>query len=299
MSGAGLRRPAALAAAVALVLAGCLSDAAPTPAPTATPEPEPTPVVTTFELDTTAWYGGLVLTFWTATATLDAKGGPVEVDVTVANPGEAEASFEGPIRLTSADAVVEPTRETVLPVVPPGGTAAAIVTFDIDGDFDIQAATIRVGRDAEHQAIVPLVAGPGAAPVTLEPLEVEVAVDGRAGSISVELYHLELRADLPDWGQELPRDVLALTLSYYATFRSDFAGGAAFTTENVRLVLPDGTRIGPRRDGHSHSIALLRPNRRNAISTRFEIPAPGDGSYKLAVSDGTATVDLPFVIELP
>lgn len=298
MSGPGLRRPVALAAATALVTAACLTDAPDSSAaPSATLEPEPTPVVTTYHLDTTVWYGGLVLTFGTATAILDAKGGPVEVEVVLANPGEVEAELGGPIRLAARDAAVEPTRETDLPAVPAGGTAAAVVTFEVDGAFYVPAAAIRVGRDSEHQAIVPLVAGPEATPVTLEPLEVEVAVEGRAGSIEVRLTHVELRADLPDWDQELPADVLALTLSYFATLRSDFPGGAAFTTENVRLTLPNGETIGPRRDGHSHSIALLRPNRRNTISTRFEVPAPGSGAYAFVVSDGSATVSLGFVIE--
>ncbi|MEW5991860.1 MAG: hypothetical protein AB1736_11025 [Chloroflexota bacterium] len=300
MSGPGRRRPVAFAAALALALAGCLTDApVPTPGPSPSVEPEPTPVVTTYRLGTTAWYGGLVLTFGTATATLDAKGGPVEVKVRFDNPGQADARLGGPIRLVAGDAVAEPTRETVLPLVPAEGSADALVTFEVDGTFDVVVAAIRVGRDSEHQAIVPLVAGPEAPPVTLEPLMLDVTGTGTAGAIVAELVGVELRADLPDWGQELPREVMALTVTYHATFRSDFVGGAAFTTDNVRLVLPDGTRIAPRRDGHSHRIALLRPNRRNIIATRFEVPAPGDGRYELAVSDGSATVGLAFVIELP
>ncbi|HET9435757.1 MAG TPA: hypothetical protein VFO50_02780 [Candidatus Limnocylindrales bacterium] len=304
MTRAGLpRRPVRLAVvglALAVALGGCLADA-PTPEPVASPtlKPDPTPVVTTFDLDTTVWYGGFVIVVGRATATLDAKGGPVAVALTLENPGDTEATLDGPIRLTSGDAVVEPTRETDLPAIPAAGRADAVVTFEIDQTFVLAEAAVRIGRDTEHQAIVPLVSGPETAAVTLEPLIIEIAAEGQAGAVLVDVYRLELRADLPDWDQELPSDVLALTLFYHATFRSDFPGGASFTTDNVALRLPDGETIGPRRDGRSHSIALLRPNRRNTISTRFEVPVPGGGRYGFIVRDGSAWKVIPIDIVLP
>jgi hypothetical protein len=194
---------------------------------------------------------------------------------------------------------VEPTRETDLPAVPAAGRAEVVVTFEIDETFVLAEAAVRIGRDTEHQAIVPLVSGPETAAVTLEPLVIEIAAEGQAGAVLVDVYRLELRADLPDWDQELTSDVLALTLFYHATFRSDFAGGASFTTDNINLRLPDGETIGVRRDGRSHSIALLRPNRRNTISSRFEVPVPGGGRYGFIVRDGAASVVIPFDIVLP
>ena len=299
MIGGRLLGLASLASVVALVVAGCLTDApVATPEPTPTPRPEATPIVTRYPLNTRVWYGGLILTFGTATATIDEKGGPVAIDLTLENTGGVEAGLDGPVRLKAGETSLEPTRETVLPLVPAATTVATTVTFEVGEGFDPATATIELGRTIEHQGIVPLVSGATAA-VTLEPLGFEVSVEGQAGSIFIKVHSAELRADLPDWGLELPRDVLALTLSYDATFRSDFPGGAAFTTENVRLVLPGGERVGPRPDGHSHSIALLRPNRRNTILTRFEVPAPGSGNYTFVVGDGATTVDLPFAIQVP
>ncbi len=293
-------RAATLAALAALVVAGCLTDA-PTfsPEPTVTPEPEPTATITAWPLNTTVWYGGLVMTFGTAISTIDAKGGPVAVDVSIGNPGAGDASLDGPLRLIADGREVEPSRETVLPLVPGGGITRTTVVFEVDGAFPVADSAIWVGRPEEHRAIVPLVPGLHET-VTLQPISVDVAVKGQAGSLFVELHELELRADLPDWDQELGSSVLALTLTYDATFRSDFSGGFAFTEANVALRLPDGTIVQPRRDGHSQSVLIiLARDREIQLQSRFEVPVPGVGTYAFVVKDGAATTDLPFTIEVP
>jgi hypothetical protein len=300
LTGEGLRRAVALGATAGLLLAGCLVDA-PTPSlrPTPTPEPDPTATVTVYPLDTTIWYGGLVLTFGSATATLDAKGGPIAVDLTIQNPGPEDANLDGPLLLTAAGRAIQTSRETVLPLVPAGGQVALPLVFVVDGAFDVAAAVIRVGRSGENRALVPFVPGV-VEPVTLAPVTAELAVEGQAGALRIELSGLDLRADLPDWHQELPRGVLALTLTYSATFRSGFAGGFAFTPDNVALRLPDGTTVGSRSDGHSQSILVIRPGvREGALHSRFEVPSPGGGAYALVVRDGRATKLLPFTVELP
>ena len=299
MIGAGLRRPVALALAlaIALALAGCITDApAPTAVPTATPEPEATPTITSYPLDRTVWYGGFVMTFSSATSSLDAKGGPVTVELVLGNPGPEDATMDGPILLTAGGDSVEPTRESVMPLVAAGRVAKATIAFDVHAEFDVPAAEIRVGRAEEHQAIVPLAAG-SSTMVTLRPWSALIAIDGQAGSLFVELRHVELRADLPDWRQELDRGLMALTLMYHATFRADFSGGFAFTGANVALRLPDGTTIGARRDGHSQSIVVLAARAlQMGLQSRFEVPAPGAGQYALVITDGSTSVDLPFEV---
>ncbi|MCI0583099.1 MAG: hypothetical protein L0227_09455 [Chloroflexi bacterium] len=300
MRGPGLRRPAAFATAVALGLVGCLTDP-PTPGPDATPTaaPDPTPVVSGYVLDRTIWYGGFVLTFQTASASLDAKGGPVTVQLLLGNPGEDEATLDGPIALVSGDVAVEPSRETDLPLVGGGTHEAATLVFEVDAAFDVAGAAIRVGRAEEHQAIVPMV-GAAETSVTLAPRYVELDVQGVAGSLSVELRRLELRTDLPDWRQQLEREILALTLTYDARFASDFIGGFAFTAATVSLRLPDGTFVEPRRDGHSQSVLVIGPGVRiSGLQSRFEVPAPGVGRYALVIRDGSATKELPFEIVAP
>ena len=297
MIGAGLRRAGALAGAISIVLAGCLADPPPpTARPTPTVTPEATPTVTTYRLDRSVWYGGFVVTFGSATATLDAKGGPVVVEAVIGNPGDDDATMDGPVVLAAGALTVESTRESVLPLVPAHDLATASFVFDVAPDFDLAAAEIRVGREEEHQAIVPL-ATASTSTVDLRPLAHDLAVEGTAGSLLVQLHRAELRADLPDWRLELDDGVLALTLTYDATYRATFSGGFPFTAANVGLRLPDGTVLEPRRDGHSQSVLVLEPGARAvALQSRFEVPAPGLGPYVLVIRDGAATTDLPFEI---
>jgi hypothetical protein len=297
---AGLRRAGALALVISIVLAGCLTDAPPpTPQPTASASPEATPTVTIYRLDRTVWYGGFVVTFGTATATLDAKGGSVAVEAVIGNPGDDDATMDGPVVLAAGALTVESARESVLPLVPAHDLAKATFVFDVAPEFDVGAAEVRVGREAEHRAIVPLTTA-SASTVDLRPVAYDLAVEGKAGSLLVQLHRAELRADLPDWRLELDDGVMALTLTYDATFRGTFSGGFPFTAANLGLRLPDGTVLEPRRDGHSQSALVLAPGvPALALQSRFEVPAPGVGPYVLVIRDGATTTDLPLEIPPP
>lgn len=286
---------------LALAVAGCIVDA-PTPAPSPTPTVEPvaTARIDTYELATTAWYGGLILTFERATSTLDVKGGPVAVEVTLSNPGPDELSLGGPIRLAAGDRAIEPSRDTPVPSVPAGGSVVTTLVFPVDGDFDVPAAAIVVGRAEEHQAIVPLV--PGSAdgalkPATLEPATFELEGVAQVRDLLVTVRSAELRSDLPDWGLQLPRGSIALTLVYDVAFRSDFVGGFPFTAENLGLILPDGRTIAARADGHSAPALVVAPRAVvKGLESRFEVPAPGIGAYRLVVANGTATKEIALAI---
>lgn len=297
---ASRRVSALIALALAATLAGCLADPAPPSAqPTPSASPDATPTVTSWYLDTTVWYAGLEIRFGTATASLDAKGGPVTVTLALENRGDADAGVAGPIRLTAGGRGIEPTRDSVLPTVPAGGRIAASIAFDVDAAFDLATATLRVGRAEEHQAIVPIVRG-AAETETLEPVTLGLSSTATAGTLRVRLTSVELRADLPDWNQELARDVLALTVRYDATFRSDFTGGFPFTGDSVSLRLPDGRTVGGRKDGRSQSVAVIGPGATlPQLLTRFEVPAPGGGAYAFLITDGSARASIPFTIELP
>ena len=290
-------RAVAFAVVLTAVLGACLTDAPPpSVVPTPTVEPEATPTVTRYDLGTTVWYGGLVLTFGSATATIDEKGGPVVVGLSLENPGPDDATLDGPIRLAAGAGGLEPSRESVLPVVPAGAVSTTTLTFDVGPAFDVPASAIFVGRSGEHQAIVPL--APGATQlVTLEPVIFAMAVEGQAGELFVKLHQVELRADLPDWNEELARGLMAVTVTYDATFRSTFVGGFAFTTENLGLLLPDGTTIAARADGRSAPAVVIGPKQVvTGLTSRFEVPAPGIGPYKLIVRDGAATTQLELDI---
>lgn len=282
--------------AVTVALAGCGAEPPPSTVPSATLSPLPTAVTTTYAIGATAWYAGLVLHLESATAVLDPGGGPVDLVLRIDNPGEDLVSLAAPILLAAGGRAVEPVRGTVLPDVPPSGSVVTGLRFDVDGSFEMDKAAIRIGRTSEHQVIVPISDG-SQERVTLEPVTFELAGEGRAGSIQVTVHSVELRADLPDWGLELSRTSMALTVSYDAMFTGTFTGGFAFTTANVGLELPDGRVLAAREDGHSAPALVIGPGATaSGLRSRFEVPSPGIGLYHLIVRDGEATKRIELTV---
>jgi len=278
-----------------VLLAACAPDVPP-PSATPTAIPLPTPVTTTYALNATAWYAGLVIHVDTVTSVLRAGTGSVTAELRLENPGADLATLEAPLRLTSRSQVIEPVRGTTLPDVAAGGSAAATVAFDIDESFDLALAALRIGRTAYHQVVLPLADGPTTA-VTLEPQTFELSAFAQAGFLLVSVHRAELRADLPDWGLELAPNVMALSVIYDAKYVGTFGGGFPFTTANVGLLLPDGTTVAAREDGHSAPAVLISAGKTaGALVSRFDVPSPGTGTYSLVIRDGTATKKIPLTL---
>jgi len=267
-------------------LAGCASETT-TPSPSPTPAPLPTPVVTTYALETTAWVEGLVVTIHGASASLDPKGGPVTVTMRIDNPGADVAALDVPIRLTASGYVYNVVSGTVLPEVEAGASAEVSLVFEVESHSSIDDGVLRIGRPGDHQVQIPFTNGP-IPTLTLEPDPAPLSGAVTAGGIRLALRRREVRWDLPDWYQELPVGNEALTVTYDVTYVGTFTGGIAFTGANVRLRLPDGTLVGPRKDGHSQSVVLVGSGKtaKNLIS-RFEIPTGTSGTLALLVTDGS------------
>jgi hypothetical protein len=297
------RRPAhaairvAATLATALALGGCLGGPTPAPTPTRPPIVSASPVVTVYDLDTAVWAEGFVITFHTATASLDAKGGPVVVSTGIDNAGTDAATLEAPIRLTASGAVFELARGTELPEIDGGGHADVSLQFEIVGRPSIDDGVLRIGRSADHQARVPLAPGP-IEPLTLEPEKLRVSGSGSSPSFEVTFRAGEVRWDLPDWHDELPSGIEALTLTYDVTYLGTFSGGAPFTAENIALRLPDGRLVAPRRDGHSQTVVLIGPLKTvKGVISRFEVPSAMTGRFVLIVKQGsTGHGELAFTI---
>jgi hypothetical protein len=289
-------RVAALALAVCAAFAIAACDGTRATSSLAPINALPTPLLTEFPIDTTVWVSGFVVTVQSATAALDSKGGPVTARVTIENPGD-EASLDVPISLVAGDKVFELAPGTQLPLIVSGGVASIELEFEVLGRPSIDDGVIRIGRDADHAAMIPL--RPDTSQLEqLEPRAVAIKGTGRAGTLRVTLKRLELRWDLPDWHDELPLESAALTLTYDVTYTGDFAGGASFTADNVTLKLPDGRIVSPRADGHSQTIALLHGNRTmTGLSSRFEIPDGMTGTFALVVHDGASAKSIPFTVE--
>ncbi|MBI2782386.1 MAG: hypothetical protein HYX55_11410 [Chloroflexi bacterium] len=286
----------ALAAALGTGLGGCLDANVPSAAPTTVPSPEPTPVTTTYQLGTQVWYAGLVVTVDRVTATLDARGGIVEVLVGVANPSADAAELNAAFTLLAGGTRVEPTRDSRVPEVPGSGSVAAVLTFELQRIPSVDDAILEIGTSPAHLGRVPLTPRAGTA-VSFKPVELNLGGTATASSLKVTLQGGLLRWDLPDWSQELDASLQALTLTYDVTYAGDFAGGLAFTGENVALRLPDGTVISARRDGHSQSVELVGARKtKKGLFSRFEIPAGLTGSFALVIKNAGTTKTIAFAI---
>jgi hypothetical protein len=283
-------------AVAVLTLAAC-GDDGPSIAPTSPPTPEPTAKVTTYQLGTTVWYEGLEIEVVSVTSTLDARGGPVEVLLRMKNPTSEDSSLDGAVTLLVGTVRADPTRESEVPDVPANGSAAATLTYELQGIASIDLAKLEIGAGPLHVASVPMTPFAGVA-VVFEPQELALHGSGASGTLKLTLKSGVLRSDLPDWSQELDAGLQALTVTYDATFTGDFSGGFAFTGDNVALKLPNGTVVSARRDGHSQSVELIGAKKtKTGLSSRFEIPAGMTGQFNLIVRNGTNGVKaIPFTI---
>ena len=293
-------RLGSLAVAV-FALCGCLDAPAQSIAPTASPTPEPTPVTTTYQLDQTVWYEGLVIHLDSVVASLDQRGGPVEVRIRFENPGADETQLAAPVLLevdaSSKAPPLAPSRDSKIPSVPAHSFAAAVLTYELQETPSVERAVVLIGEAPSHVARIPLRPA-GGDPLRLEPVAVKVSGAGAAGDLRITLRSGVLRWDLPDWSQELGADVEAVTLTYDVAFAGSFSGGFAFTGDNVGLRLPDGTIIEPRRDGHSQSIELIGAGQtKKGLLSRFEIPNGLTGKFALVVRNGSAAKAIPFTIK--
>ena len=290
-------RRALLAACVALstVLAAC-DQGTPSGAPTTKPTAEPTATTSGYQLNTKVWYEGLEIEVVGATAILDQRGGPVEVRLNLHNPTDQDGSLDGGVTLLVGTVRADPTRESTIPDVPAGETVAATLTFELQGIASIDQAVLEIGAGPLHVARVPMTAAAGA-PVVFEPVQLALSGSGAAGTLKLAIHTGELRWDLPDWSQELDAGIEALTITYDATNTGDFAGGFAFTGDNVALKLPDGTIVEARKDGHSQSVELIGAKKtKKGLMSRFEVPAGLTGTFALVVRNGSATRTIPFTI---
>lgn len=287
-------RSAALGLVVVLAAAAC--EPTPSEAPVLTPTPEPTASTTTYQLNTTVWYEGLVLTFETATAVLDQRGGPVTVELKLQNPGSDPQTLDAPIQLLAGGTTYDTARETVIPEVPGTGSSFTTLTFNTFGLTSADDGVIQVGTSDRHQGIVPFMAG-GVAPVILKPVNLTLKGTTSASDMRLAVSAGLLRWDLPDWNEELPATSAALTVTYTVTYTGSFSGGVPFTGDNVRLMLPNGQIVKPRADGRSQSVGVIMPGQTlRAQSSRFEIPSGVPGQYAFLLIENGKQGKIPFTV---
>jgi hypothetical protein len=303
-----------LAASVLLGLAGsaCGSSAAAPASPAAqttapadettvaaesVPAEEASPTSMTVDVGQEAWFAGFHVTFGTATAQLDSYGGTVLIEAEFENTGDEPGSLDATLDLAYGGEHAEEAFEMDIPNVPGGSMSDGTFAFRVDDTFTFDDAVLTLGLSTNQQAVVPLTPTAGEA-VTQEPVAIDAAGRGTADTLTIDLHGGEMRADQPWSHGQMEDGSFVLTLNYDATFESDFAGGFAFTAENVALRLPDGTTVGVIQDGRSQSIELIGPESTvKDLYSRFEIDDPAGGSYALLVRSFEDTEDeIPFSI---
>jgi hypothetical protein len=285
-------------ATVAIFVAGCLGDGGPaSAAPSPTREPEPTPVTTIYDAVGTVWYEGLVLHVDRVTAVLDARGGPVDVAITVDNPNVDGAELQATIFLLVDGSPIRPTRESRIPPIPAEGQVSSVMTYELQGVTSVDTAGVQFGEAPNHTAFVPLTTAGGVA-VTLEPQRLVLTGTGKAEDLQITLTEGLQRWDLPDWSQELPVDRQVVLITFDATFVGGFTGGFPFNAAtNVALRLPDGSDVPPRADGHYRPVELIGAGKtKRNLTTRFEIPASVTGAVSFVVLAGGEEELIPLVI---
>ena len=261
------------------------------------PAEEATPTSMSVDVDGEAWFAGFHVTFGNATAELDSNGGTVLIETEFENTGDEDATLDATLDLAYGGEHAQDALEMDIPSVPGGSTSDGTLAFAVDETFTFDDAVLTLGRSTNQQAVVPLTPGAGEA-VTQEPVAIDATGSGTADTLRIDLNGGEMRADQPWSHGQMEDGSFVLTLNYDATFESDFAGGFAFTAENVALRLPDGTTVGVIQDGRSQSIELIGPESTAKDQfSRFEIDDPASGDYALLVrSFDDAEDEIPFSI---
>jgi hypothetical protein len=275
---------------------GTTAPAETTAAEASAPASEPTATTMTADVDGEAWFAGFHVTFGTATAELDSNGGTVLIEAEFENTGDEDAALDATLDLAYGGEHATEGFDMDIPTVPGAMTSSGTFAFDVDETFTFDDAVLTLGRSGNQQAIVPLAPAAGEAR-TLEPVAFDLSGSAQADDLKLELRTGEVRADLPWNHGQSEEGSWVLTVTYDATFDSDFAGGFAFTAENVALKLPDGTTVGVIQDGESQSIELIgTASTMKDLFSRFEIDDPASGDYVLLVRSFGDEAEIPFSI---
>ena len=311
----------ALALVSALALAACGGggdDEDPTP----TSEAEPTAAETADEGDgevdeETAtvgkdfWHSGWHVTLGEATlAEGEVAGAAVTFEAEFENVGTETATFDSQLVLNSAGNNYEAERfQEGMPEVPGEFSQDGEIVIEVDEEFTFDDATLIVGNAENNQAFVPIGDDSEYEYVSLEPQEVAAAGTVTAGALTLTVERAELRADRPDWHDEMEEGSMALTIYFSAMPQAGIQiGQGVLQSDVVILQLPDSSAVAVISDGRSGVNELLQGKEGTTIpdlSVRYAIPTPEEsGTYAFILrgpyGPGGATVEgqLAFQIEV-
>jgi hypothetical protein len=240
---------------------------------------------TTATINQDFWHAGWKVTLEDAALSTDEFGAAtVTINATFENLGETDSSFNSQLALTSGgNSYTSDDFNSELPTVPAGLTNDGVFAFTVDEQFSFDDATLTVGAPEGNQAVVPLGANSPDELVTLEPQVIAVNGSATAGPIAFTVTEAEIRADRPDWSDQVEAGKLAMTVRFEVTPGAGIEiGEGVLQSQNVALMQPDGTALAVLDDGRSGVNELLQGREGTTISdlsARFLIDAPAEGDY--------------------
>ena len=271
--------------------------------------PTSAPSTDSITIEQDFWHAGWRVTLGEATLGPDEQGvRTVAIDVTFENLGNSPSTFNSVLALTSGGSGFgDKGSAHELPNVPAGLSGKGVFAIRVDDEFTLDDATLIIGNPDNNRAVVPI--GPDSPDdlVSLEPLQIAVSGSATAGPVAFTVTGVEVRADLPDWSNEVEEGHLALTVSFEVSVGEGIPiGEGVFQSANVALILPDGTAVAVRSDGRSGVNELLQGKEGTTIqdlSVRFIVDAPAEGQYTFLVRgpyapgremvEGEVTFDVP------
>jgi hypothetical protein len=251
----------------------------------------------TVELGVTIYFGGFAVELDEAALTDEDFGGLLTVTGRAENVGDDNARAPRDVFLdVDGETIDVDLVESEIPEVPGSSAGAVSYAFGVDDDFDVGSTVLTFGQAGHAQATVPL--DDNTDPVTLEPVEVDVAGEVVAGELTFALEAGEVRFDRPDNHTAADEGKAFLHVTYAVTFTGDFAGGYPFGTDETRLRTPGDLALAP----VEHPIELLRASSTvTDLLNIWEIDSDDPGSYAfvgvhLPGQDGEATGEHEFEI---
>jgi hypothetical protein len=265
----------------------------------------------TVTVDRDFWHSGWHVTLGDAVLAEGEFGGAaVTFEAEFENVGEDTATFDSQLVLTSGGNNYEAERfQEGFPEVPGEFSQNGEIVIEVDDEFMFDDATLIVGNAQNNQAFVPIGEDSEHEYVSLEPQEIAAAGNVTAGAVTLTVERAELRADRPDWHDEMEEGSMALTVYFSATPQTGIQlGQGLLSSDNVIVQLPDGSGVAVISDGRSGVNALLQGKEGTTIpdlSARYAIPTPEEsGTYLFilrgAYGPGGAEVEgqLAFQIEV-
>ncbi len=290
-----------------LLTVGCAGDAEPDPSglggssSTATPtetRADSCPPAVQFSVERTFWHSGFRVTLENAEylpANRDCPG-RITIAAEYENLLGDRAALHSNLLLVSGDfEYSRTTPEHDRPYVESHLAADGALSFRVDESFDLSVATLLVGDDDEHRAVVPLGAASPSTFLSLEPypLQLEGFVFG-----SLEFTPGDAQVIASDGAWMLPEDTLTIRIPAETTYDGSRAPHGVLLS-HFELETPTGEIVQSERA--SFYGAYQGERSYDVVEFRVRTPASGPYIWRLvgpvdANVDGDSTHEVPFTL---